>query len=224
MLKMVEIYDSVKGEGTQAGIPMTFVRFAKCNLACDFCDTPYNRVAFEINEEPLIKMIIDRKPAWVIFTGGEPLLQLTANITSALKAAQIMLAIETNGTIYNECLQDIDYINVSPKKGIDGGNISDDLVQAVKTGRIDIAETRFIIDGPHGDVYETGLEPTWITVSPMMHDPAPLTTEWKSGMGHPSMSGVVDQASLARCLHIVKRDRHERTRLSVQVHKFIQER
>ncbi|EJS91727.1 NrdG protein [Pasteurella multocida subsp. multocida str. Anand1_cattle] len=40
---IVEIFESLQGEGFNTGMPSIFVRFGKCNLACPWCDTPYNQ-------------------------------------------------------------------------------------------------------------------------------------------------------------------------------------
>ncbi len=98
---LVEIFTSVKGEGVNTGIPMLFIRFAGCNLSCTFCDTP-----FELNlvytEPALLKKVAGSNPAWVVFTGGEPSLQLTASLVEAFKSRGAKTALETNGVEWNE--------------------------------------------------------------------------------------------------------------------------
>ena len=70
---IVEIFHSVQGEGAKSGIPHVFVRFGKCNLACEWCDTDFNTY-----EKMTVEMIVERVLAFkcnnVIYTGGEPLL------------------------------------------------------------------------------------------------------------------------------------------------------
>jgi 7-carboxy-7-deazaguanine synthase len=78
-LTVYEIYKSIQGESTRAGLPCTFVRLAACDLRCTWCDTPY---AFTGGR----KMTIDEVVAavevlgcrLVELTGGEPLLQAEA--------------------------------------------------------------------------------------------------------------------------------------------------
>lgn len=247
--QLVEIFNSVKGEGTQAGMPMTFVRFSKCNLECPWCDTPYNRVAIKLDLEGLLKAITMHKPAWVVFTGGEPCLQLDTDITHELHKRNIKMAIETNGMIWNDAIYDLDYINISPKIGT---VVHENFLRVSK-----INEVRFTIclkeandiwkvispkDSGHwshqDDPYLehvvgkevdgilrsiVGLVPEHITISPLMLDPSP-DPSFKSGDGFNELRGTVDQASLSRCLYLVQKYRHLRARLSVQVHKFIGER
>ena len=77
VLQVNEIFYSIEGEGLRVGQPTTFVRLARCNLRCFFCDTE-----FDSFEEMTIAQIVDEvkrhSAKWVCLTGGEPLGQ---NIT-----------------------------------------------------------------------------------------------------------------------------------------------
>jgi 7-carboxy-7-deazaguanine synthase len=76
MLKINEIYYSIQGEGTKAGLPCVFVRLTFCNLRCTYCDTEY---AFFEGKDLSIGDIIQEVRAYncslVELTGGEPLVQ-----------------------------------------------------------------------------------------------------------------------------------------------------
>ncbi len=76
MLKVNEIFYSIQGEGTAAGLPCVFVRLTYCNLRCTYCDTEY---AFYEGEEKSLSQIIDEVKKYectlVELTGGEPLMQ-----------------------------------------------------------------------------------------------------------------------------------------------------
>jgi len=111
--KLVEIFYSIQGEGNRIGTPNIFVRFSFCNLSCKFCDTPYNDVNFEFTLEELLNEIKKYNCKNIIFTGGEPTLQLDEELLLELKNRNYYLAIESNGiqTIPNL----IDYISISPK-------------------------------------------------------------------------------------------------------------
>ncbi len=238
--QLVEIFNSVKGEGTQAGIPMTFVRFSKCNLDCAWCDTPYNRVAFTADEQTLVNLIMRNKPSWVVFTGGEPCLQLTRSLADTLQAAGVRLALETNGMIQSDALETIDYINISPKKGHschawyrNETALVDEVRYTLAEGEKDIwnvfsgdiGAAMYDIPGDEQTVRErifnlTGLHAKAITISPLMDDPHPRPN-FKSGDGFSQLEGEVNQASLATCLGLVNKYRHCGARLSTQVHKFI---
>jgi 7-carboxy-7-deazaguanine synthase len=76
MIKINEIYHSIQGEGSSAGLPCVFVRLTYCNLRCTYCDTEY---AFYDGEDNSINEIISEVKKYncklVEVTGGEPLYQ-----------------------------------------------------------------------------------------------------------------------------------------------------
>ena len=134
MYSIKEIYKTIQGEGAQSGQSAVFVRFSGCNLwsgkekhrddaICKFCDTDFvgtdgvNGGKYSI--ETLITKIKElwdsEEEAYVVFTGGEPMLQLDQKLISACKEVNFITAIETNGTIKIDF--DIDWICVSPKAG-----------------------------------------------------------------------------------------------------------
>jgi len=132
-----DIFYSIQGEGYHSGRPAVFCRFAGCNLwsgkesdrekaVCGFCDTDF--AGFDGPEgglfqtpEALSGKIVELWPGenvksarpLVVCTGGEPLLQLDAELVSALHKKGFEIAVETNGTILPP--QGIDWICVSPK-------------------------------------------------------------------------------------------------------------
>ena len=77
MLKVNEIYYSVQGESTFAGLPCVFVRLTYCNLRCNYCDTEY---AFYEGNDMSVSDIIEKVKEYdcklVEITGGEPLVQM----------------------------------------------------------------------------------------------------------------------------------------------------
>ena len=75
-MKINEIFRSIQGESSYAGLPFIFVRFTGCNLRCIYCDTTYAyEEGFEISEEKLLDRIKSHGIKSVEITGGEPLLQ-----------------------------------------------------------------------------------------------------------------------------------------------------
>lgn len=76
MIKINEIYKSIQGESSKAGLPCVFVRLTYCNLRCTYCDSEY---AFYDGKEMSISQIIDEVKKYncklVEITGGEPLFQ-----------------------------------------------------------------------------------------------------------------------------------------------------
>ena len=132
-----EIYLTLQGEGAQSGRAAVFCRFSGCNLwsglerdrstaVCQFCDTDFVGTdggdggkfadATALAERILrcwASQTADRGHRLVVFTGGEPALQLDDALIAALHAHAFEVAIETNGTI--PIADDIDWVCVSPK-------------------------------------------------------------------------------------------------------------
>ena len=132
-----ELYLTLQGEGAQQGRAAVFCRFAGCNLwsgkeidrstaACNFCDTDFVGTdgpggAKYPDVESLVgaielewaKNIESNSDRLVVFTGGEPALQLTSELTRSLRNSGFQCAIETNGTLPIKA--ELDWITVSPK-------------------------------------------------------------------------------------------------------------
>ena len=134
-----EIYFTLQGEGAHTGRPAVFCRFAGCNLwsghegdraaaVCRFCDTDFvgldgpggGRFG---TAEALARRIAGLWPGegsrhirpLVVFTGGEPLLQLDGEVVSEMHRWSFQVAIETNGT--QAAPRGMDWVCVSPKAG-----------------------------------------------------------------------------------------------------------
>lgn len=99
-----EIFHSIQGEGTRAGLPCTFIRLQGCKLRCVWCDTPYaldkRQVEHEMSEEQIIAEIERIGCPFVEFTGGEPLEQpLVVPLMSKLCDMGYAVAVETGGHV-----------------------------------------------------------------------------------------------------------------------------
>ena len=103
-----EIFLSIQGESTYMGLPCAFVRFAGCNLSCNWCDTAYARDAekgIELTIDEIVKEVKKFHPGLVELTGGEPLLQTgAAFLANRLFEEGYTVLIETNGSISLEGL------------------------------------------------------------------------------------------------------------------------
>ena len=133
MYTVKEIFYTLQGEGAQAGRAAVFCRFAGCNLwsgreqdrataQCTFCDTDFIGVNEDggkfTTAEELAQRIAD---AWqgkggipyVVFTGGEPLLQLDDALIVAMHAVGFEVGVESNGTL--PAPAGIDWLCISPK-------------------------------------------------------------------------------------------------------------
>ncbi len=106
MFKVNEIFKSIQGESTYAGLPCTFVRLAGCNLRCTYCDTNYAYYhGKELSDEEIISKIEEYGVNCIEFTGGEPLLQEeTPPLLKTLLDKGYNVLIETNGSICIGCL------------------------------------------------------------------------------------------------------------------------
>jgi 7-carboxy-7-deazaguanine synthase len=137
--RVKEIYYTLQGEGTHAGRAAVFCRFTSCNLwtgrekdriraICQFCDTDFvgtdgpggGRFATAEELARFVGGVWDsqagsRQQAFVVCTGGEPLLQLDEAAIDAFHHAGFEVAVETNGT--QEAPRGLDWICVSPKAG-----------------------------------------------------------------------------------------------------------
>lgn len=115
MYGLVEIFESLQGEGRNTGRPCVFVRFAGCNLACPWCDTNVSR-RFELSLDDLVKEVRGYRPRSVVLTGGEPTIQDgMPELVVALKESGFWIAVETNGTNDVSWLAFVDYVACSPK-------------------------------------------------------------------------------------------------------------
>ena len=115
MFPLVEVFESLQGEGRNTGRPAVFVRFAGCNLSCPWCDT---RVAvnFSLSRDALLAEIAAFKAKSVILTGGEPTIQAGVDeLVDSLKGLGYWVAVETNGTRDVAWLKKVDYVACSPK-------------------------------------------------------------------------------------------------------------
>ncbi len=131
-----EIFYTLQGEGTHAGRPAVFCRFSGCNLwsgregdrasaVCKFCDTDFvgtdGELGGKYDAESLATTIDALWPAsysaskFVVFTGGEPLLQLDCALIGSMHARGFEIAIESNGTL--PVPQGVDWVCISPKVG-----------------------------------------------------------------------------------------------------------
>lgn len=106
-MKVVEIFNSIDGEGKRAGELTTFIRLFGCNLRCSYCDTPYSYNQTS-NEQPWKEMsiteIIEECDKYdtdnITVTGGEPLIHLDIQyLLRALSEAGYNVNVETNGSV-----------------------------------------------------------------------------------------------------------------------------
>ena len=132
-----EMFYTLQGEGTHAGRPAVFCRFAGCNLwtgreedrssaICQFCDTDFvgtdGTHGGKFDSATALAQAIasfwpsaDAAHRFVVLTGGEPLLQVDEALVQALHALGFEIAVESNGTVLPPA--GIDWLCISPKAG-----------------------------------------------------------------------------------------------------------
>ena len=112
-MKIVEIFKSIQGEGSNFGKQVIFIRLGNCNLKCPWCDTDWKKYK-ELTIQEIMEEISKYNCKNVIITGGEPTISNLTPLLKELKDKSYWIAIETNGT--NDIdYKYIDYIATSPK-------------------------------------------------------------------------------------------------------------
>ncbi|MCL1937529.1 MAG: 7-carboxy-7-deazaguanine synthase QueE [Candidatus Azobacteroides sp.] len=189
-LKINEIFYSLQGEGGRQGEASIFIRLSGCNLECSFCDTDFSERK-DVSADQILSAIKAFPCRWIVWTGGEPCLQLTDDIVLFFKRKTYLQAIESNG--YYRLSSLLDYTVVSPK-----GNTA-----YARSINPQVNEVRLPIE--KGDALpslESLPAAAFYFLSPIF-TPDPTTT----------------QANIHYCVEQVKL--HPQWRLSLQIHKWI---
>jgi 7-carboxy-7-deazaguanine synthase len=127
-LNINEIFYSIQGEGTQAGLACIFVRLQGCELRCSWCDTPYaleiKSEQMRMNGKEIADKIMEYNCRLILFTGGEPLNQPDVlPLMNYFLENNYSVTLETNGH------KDISNVNPDVKRILDlkcpGSNMSD---------------------------------------------------------------------------------------------------
>ena len=128
-MRIIEVFHSIQGEGPWTGVRTTFVRTARCNLRCRWCDTKYS---FGPGRERPIRSILAEvarnRTAHVCLTGGEPLLQPESReLVAALARRGIQTVIETGGSLDVRPYLGVERVTLSvdvkcPSSGMEGRN------------------------------------------------------------------------------------------------------
>ncbi|HUJ78363.1 MAG TPA: radical SAM protein, partial [Thermoplasmata archaeon] len=116
--RIIEVFHSIQGEGPYTGVRTSFIRTARCNLRCAWCDTPYSfGPGTERSIPSLLREIARHRTRYACLTGGEPLLQREARaLLEALSARGYTTVVETGGSL-----------DIAPALGIDGVVVSLDV-------------------------------------------------------------------------------------------------
>jgi organic radical activating enzyme len=190
-LKVNDIFYSLQGEGVRQGEASIFVRLSGCNLRCEFCDTDHEK-GEDLTLEEILEEIKPFRCQWIVWTGGEPSLQLTDEVFSFFKKKGYFQAIESNG--HRRLSGLLDYTVVSPK--------GEDIWYARRMNpRVD--ELRLPVEkGQY-------IPPLNVLPEARHYCLSPIFTAGKRSTG----------ANVRYCVEYVRR--HPEWRLSMQMHKMI---
>jgi organic radical activating enzyme len=191
---------TLQGEGAHAGTPCVFLRFAACNLACDWCDTDFapagarRLTAVQIAQE--LVQIDTSATRLVVVTGGEPALQWDAPLAGALRAAGFRVHMESNGT--RPLAAPVDWLTVSPKPQFHGGRFA-----LQPAGTLPVSECKVVVD----DTVDVAVLDRHVAHYRCAH--------WFLQ----PCAGVDHERHLARTLSLLQQ--RPRWRLSLQLHKLL---
>lgn len=189
-LNVKEIFYSLQGEGGRQGEASVFIRLTGCNLACDFCDTDFAG-GTDMNLNEIMEAIRPYPCRWIVWTGGEPTLQLTDRVLDFFRQEGYRQAIESNGT--RELSPRLDYRVVSPK-----GN-----PEYARQVNPEVEEIRLpVVLGQPLPEIESLPVAKYYFLSPVF-----------------TSDGKETQANIDYCVERIKQN--PRWRLSIQVHKLI---
>lgn len=190
-LKVNEIFCSIQGEGARAGTMNIFIRLSGCDLTCGFCDTE-----FESGKDMSLEEILSDCQKYlpirsIIWTGGEPSLQLTEDIVSYFAERGYYQAIETNGN--NKVPKNLDWITISPK-------VAEHVIKKnFKDTKVD--ELRYIYFSHKKAVPVPMIKATHLYLSPAFN------------------GNMIDYDNLKSVLELI--NRNPEWKLSIQLHKLL---
>ena len=114
-MRIIEVFHSIQGEGPFTGERTSFVRTARCNLRCTWCDTPYSfGPGRERSVASLVREVVRHWTHRACLTGGEPLLQSDSPaLLRALAARGYTSVVETGGSLDVAPYLDIEGVSMS---------------------------------------------------------------------------------------------------------------
>lgn len=99
-IDVVDVWDTIQGEGPFAGTPAAFVRLAGCNLQCPLCDTDYTSTRRKYPPGKVAELVAGFGRRLVVLTGGEPFRQNLSLLLELLLRDGRRVQIETNGSLW----------------------------------------------------------------------------------------------------------------------------
>lgn len=111
-MRVNEIFYSLQGEGAYTGSAAIFIRLSGCNLDCVFCDTKHKSYK-DYTKEGIAREIAAYEAKHIVFTGGEPSLQIDEETVEYFHSLGYFVQVETNGT--RKLPYNVDWVTCSPK-------------------------------------------------------------------------------------------------------------
>lgn len=215
-MKILEIFNSIDGEGNRAGQLATFIRLAGCNLRCPYCDTKYSWTDQGEAEELSVSQVIERVNSTgyrnVTVTGGEPLIHSgIQRLLSDLLLTGHNINVETNGSIDVKLVRALTettpnlYFTIDykcPSSGQEREMFQDNFLAKNLT---DSDVIKFVV----GDVID-------LEVARMITNKG-----LKDFKGAIYVSPVFEAIEPAQIVEFMKRYKMERWRMQIQMHKVI---
>ena len=143
--KINDIFYSIEGEGDWVGFPTIFIRMSNCNLKCLYCDEDFSNFT-EMTAREILDKIKQYPAKRIRITGGEPMLQDLTELMKELYFKCKYVAIETNGTIYNDdAFSSVDLISADVKGPSSGEESDYKVIQKLYHRFKDKTEFKFVI-------------------------------------------------------------------------------
>ena len=186
ILYLDEVFASIQGESTDAGLPCVFVRLFGCNVGCSFCDQPQDSSKRKrISIGNLIAKIQRYRIKYVCITGGEPMLQWNALYPVVLELVNLgyKVSIETSGCVpidadpYNRSFKYVMDIKC-PSSGVSHKNIYDNLMNLQRKD-----EVKFVISNKTDYDFMKRILRTYPTSAKILVSPC-FTPDFKPMIGN----------------------------------------
>ena len=210
ILYLDEVFASIQGESTDAGLPCVFVRLFGCNVGCSFCDQPQdpkNRTRVSIGN--LVNKVLKYHIDYVCITGGEPMLQWKALYPVILELVSLgkKVAIETSGCVpidadpYNRSFKYVMDVKC-PSSGVSHKNVYENLMNLQMKD-----EVKFVISDRADYEFMKKVLRQYPTPAKILVSPC-FTPDFKPMIGQELSDWLI-------------RDRLHHVRVQVQMHKVI---